>query len=206
MQIELIFEDDRYYCKDWLPLIHENCTRMVEYEYQTAKQRDANNVKLGGSYHTYSGGGYELRLKGQIQKLNDKLRTLQEHNWIDKRTRALITEFSVYNAQANLFGVVKIVAEFVGGGISPVFRIDIIRLTRVMDAWGYMVTACEIFFVFATFYYILNSLGALKAQGPQKFFSDAWNIVDVITILFSIIVVILWIIKVTNPHYHFYVN
>jgi hypothetical protein len=113
-------EDDRTYCMGWLPLIHENCTRMMEFEHQTAEKREANQVALGGSYHTYSGGGYELRLKGQIGKLNKKLKTLQENNWIDNRTRALITEFSVYNAQANLFGVIKIVAEFVGGGISPV--------------------------------------------------------------------------------------
>ena len=58
----------------WLPLIHENCTRMTEYEYQTAEQREANNLNLGGSYHIYSGGGYELRMKGQIKKLNNKIK------------------------------------------------------------------------------------------------------------------------------------
>ena len=179
----------------WLPLIHENCTRMTEYEYQTAEQREANNLNLGGSYHIYSGGGYELRMKGQIKKLNNKIKTLQENNWIDNRTRALITEFSVYNAQANLFGVVKIVAEFVGGGISPVFRIDIIRLTRVMDLGGYIVTACELFFVFATFYYVLNTIATLKSLGPKNFFKDAWNMVDIVTIFFSLVVMGLWVIK-----------
>ena len=180
----------------WKSLLADNCTRMTEFEYQTAEQRQANNLKLGGSYHMYSGAGYELRLKGQIAKLNNKLQVLRENNWIDNRTRALITEFSVYNAQANLFGVVKIVAEFVGGGVSPVFRIDIIRLTRVMDLSGYIVTVCEVLFVFATFYYILNSLGALKAVGAKAYFKEAWNIVDLFTIFFSVVVVILWLLKV----------
>ena len=195
-QLPIYDEDYRYYCMGWLPLIHENCTRMTEYEYQTAEQREANNLKIGGSYHIYSGGGYELRMKGQIKKLNNKIKTLQENNWIDNRTRALITEFSVYNAQANLFGVVKIVAEFVGGGISPVFRIDIIRLTRVMDLGGYIVTACELFFVFATFYYVLNTIATLKSLGPKGFFKDAWNMIDIVTIIFSLVVMGLWVIKV----------
>jgi len=169
---------------------------MREFEFQSAEKRDANNLALGGAYHVYSGGGYELRLKGQIEKLKLKLITLQESNWIDNRTRALITEFSVYNAQANLFGIVKIVAEFVGGGISPVFRIDVIRLTRVMDFGGYVVATCEVFFVFATFYFVLNSVSSLKQMGAKAYFAELWNIMDIFTMFFSIVVVALWTLKV----------
>ena len=195
-QLNWLSEDTRVYCMGWKPLIHENCTRMNEFNYQTAEQREANQLKLGGAYHIYSGGGYELRLKGQIKKLNLKLKHLQENNWIDNRTRALITEFSVYNAQANLFGIVKIVAEFIGGGISPVYRIDVIRLTRNMDFGGYVVTTCEVLFLFATFYYVLNSISSLKALGLGGYFKEPWNIVDVFTIFFSIVVVALWGLKV----------
>ena len=38
-------------------------------------------------------------MKGQIAKLKEKLSVLQNNDWIDNRTRALITEFSVYNPQ-----------------------------------------------------------------------------------------------------------
>ena len=54
---------------------------------------------MNADYKMYSGGGYELKLKGQIAKLQKRLTELQEHRWIDNRTRALITEFAVYNAQ-----------------------------------------------------------------------------------------------------------
>ena len=54
---------------------------------------------MAANYRTYSGGGYELRFKGQIAKLNEKLVTMEENNWIDNRTRALITELTVYNPQ-----------------------------------------------------------------------------------------------------------
>ena len=48
---------------------------------------------------TYGGGGYVLRLTGYIGDLKDKLTKLKYENWVDNRTRALIVEFSVYNAQ-----------------------------------------------------------------------------------------------------------
>ena len=70
----------------------------------------------------------------------------------------------------NLFGIIKIVGEFNGGGIHPFHRIEVsqfsfgvdftifpkvLRLTRKWDFDGYLVTACELFFVVATLYYVL---------------------------------------------------
>ena len=66
-------------------------------------EEDREATPVTGDYNKYSGGGYELRFKGQIEKLKIKLRKLQENNWIDNRTRALITEFTVYNAQVGIF-------------------------------------------------------------------------------------------------------
>ena len=45
-------------------------------------------------------------------------------NWIDNRTRALIVEFSVYNAQTEYLTIAKIAAEFVGGGVVTKYRFD----------------------------------------------------------------------------------
>ena len=98
--------------------------------------------------------------------------------------------------QVNLFGVIKIVAEFVGGGVSPYNRIEVIRLTRVMDFKGYVVTLCEFLFCVATFYYVLSSIVLLKTLGCSEFFKDSWNIVDIFTTVFSVLVMALYAIKV----------
>ena len=95
-----------------------------------------------------------------------------------------------------MFGVVKIVAEFTGGGVNPWFRIDVIRLTRNWDLAGYCVFACEIFFILSTFYYIMNTLGVLKSSGCVEFFKDSWNIVDIFTIFLSLLTIIMWAVKV----------
>ena len=182
--VPVFYEDTKTYCQGWKPLLHENCTRMGEFEYMTQTERESRTLNADFSY--YSGGGYELRLRGHIDELKERLQTLQQEDWIDNRTRALITEFSFYNAQVNLFGVVKIVAEFVGGGILPYYRVDILSLTREWNLRGYITFACEILFILSTLYYIINSLGILKQMGVRAFFKEAWNIVDVFTIGLSL--------------------
>ena len=166
---------------------------MNEFEYITAAEREASN--MNADFGLYTGGGYELRLRGHIDELKGRIQTLQLNNWIDNRTRALITEFAVYNAQVNMFGVVKIVGEFIGGGVLPYYRVDILTLTRVWDTWGYLVFACEIAFILSTLYYIINSLSILKEEGAREFFKAAWNVVDVFTILLSLLAIGLYFLK-----------
>ena len=48
-------------------------------------------------------------MKGNIADLLHKIEVLQNESWIDNRTRAIITEFSVFNAQVpsfSSFGVI----------------------------------------------------------------------------------------------------
>ena len=49
---------------------------------------------------------------------------LEEHNWLDERTRALFIEFTVYNANVNLFGSVILLIEWMAAG-SAVTRTEV---------------------------------------------------------------------------------
>ena len=40
--------------------------------------------------------------------------------------------------------MVRIIAEFVGGGIVPNFRIDVITLTKIFDLFGTITAICEV--------------------------------------------------------------
>ena len=62
---------------------------------------------MSAGIRTYSGGGYIFRFTGPIEKLEAKIDSLVENNWVDNRTRALILEFSVYNAQVNIISLKK---------------------------------------------------------------------------------------------------
>ena len=96
----------------------------------------------------------------------------------------------------NQFGIVKVIAEFVGGGIMPSYRIDVITLTKIYDFMGIVTSIAELLFAVSTFYYLLNSLLLLKSLGARAFFRDTWNIVDVLTISLSLLTILLWAVKV----------
>jgi len=48
----------------------------------------------------------------------EELKTLESDDWIDKRTRAVIVEFTLFHTQSTLFSSIKLVLE-----ISPVGRV-----------------------------------------------------------------------------------
>ena len=92
----------RTYCLGWKPIIAEDCERMKEFGF--ISEADRKSSPVDALYRKYSGGGYELRMKGSIGELMDKIEVLQNNSWIDNRTRAVITEFNVYNAQVKAAG------------------------------------------------------------------------------------------------------
>ena len=71
-----------------------------------------------------------LELRGYIEDVKLKLDKLREVQWVNNKTRGLMLEFAVYNAQVNIYSIVTCVAEFIGGGIKPWYRIDSFRLSN----------------------------------------------------------------------------
>ena len=58
---------------------------------------------------------YEIDIK-QINSSFDNLTQLQQSNWIDKRTRAIIIQINLYNPNANLFAYCTILFEMLPTG------------------------------------------------------------------------------------------
>lgn len=59
-------------------------------------------LPIWGDRDWYSGGGYVIRLRGKTVDLLKRFKLLQEYQWIDKMTRAILIEFSSYNAQVSI--------------------------------------------------------------------------------------------------------
>jgi hypothetical protein len=61
-----------------------------------------NGTTTSAFVRNYGGGGYVLKLTGIISHMNDTIQQLKMDPWTDNRTRALILEFSVFNAQGTV--------------------------------------------------------------------------------------------------------
>jgi hypothetical protein len=65
-----------------------------------------------GLHTTYGGGGYiaDLGINYEISK--QVINNLYKYIWIDRKTRAIFTEFTLYNVNENLFVYVSLLCEF----------------------------------------------------------------------------------------------
>ncbi|XP_078571564.1 polycystin-2-like [Branchiostoma floridae x Branchiostoma japonicum] len=69
-----------------------------------------------GQHGTYYTGGYYAQL-GKTCASSRRLATfLQQHRWLNERTRAVFVEMILYNPHANLFSMVTLVVEFTNLG------------------------------------------------------------------------------------------
>ena len=100
-----------------------------------------------------------------------------------------MVEFSVYNAQVNIFAIVTTVAEFVGGGVWPYYRVETFRLFSNPGLMKYITLTAQVLFIASTFYYIVNLLAVLKKDGFSEFTANKWNLADCVTIFLSIVAI-----------------
>ena len=103
---------------------------MVHFEL---KLEDISQLKeFNKSFHppdsaaqvgTYSGGGATQNLNSLKNESALIIKELKEGLWIGRATRVVFVDFTVYNANINLFCVVKLVFEFpaTGGGSYHLF-------------------------------------------------------------------------------------
>ncbi|XP_007938223.1 LOW QUALITY PROTEIN: polycystic kidney disease 2-like 1 protein [Orycteropus afer afer] len=150
--------------------------------------------ELGGSSHwgrltSYSGGGYYLDFLGSRQASAEALRDLEEGLWLDRGTWVVFIDFSVYNANINLFCVLRLVVEFLATeGAIPSWQICTVKVISYVSNWDFFIIGCEIIFCVFIFYYVVEEILELHIH-RLRYLSSIWNILDLVVILLSIVAV-----------------
>ncbi|XP_067858771.1 polycystin-2-like protein 1 [Heptranchias perlo] len=148
--------------------------------------------ELGGSSHwgkitVYSGGGYYQDLKTNMDESVVILQDLKDSLWLDRGTRAVFIDFSVYNANINLFCVIRLVIEFPAtGGAIPSSQFRTVKLIRYVNSWDYFIIGCEIIFCVFILYYIVEEILELRIHKLQ-YIKCIWNCLDLVVILLSLL-------------------
>ncbi|CAC5388020.1 PKD1L2 [Mytilus coruscus] len=108
-------EDDGNYCVAWEP---HPCVRgqavynMTSAAWNFVSSVDIWGLPVTGLHSTYGGGGYiaEFIVNYNISRLI--LSDLYKYTWIDRKTRAIFTEFTLYNVDDNVFVFMTFLTEF----------------------------------------------------------------------------------------------
>ncbi|XP_074532307.1 polycystin-2-like protein 1 [Halichoeres trimaculatus] len=157
------------------------------WTYHTEKE-------IKGSSHwglltTYSGAGYYQDLSRTKEESAAILTELVNNLWLDRGTRAAFIDFATYNANINMFCVVRLLVEFPAtGGAIPSYQIRTVKLIRYVTAWDYFVLGCEILFCLFITYYAVEEILELEIH-KCVYFKSIWNILDIIVILLAVVAI-----------------
>ena len=152
---------------------------------------------LTAIYKTYKGGGYVVSLGRTFEKANRLLNDLREKNWLDQFTRAVIVDFSLYNANVNLFSAVTLTFEMTAmGSVIQDYQIKVFRLYDHVGGFGVIVYAFELIFVLFTIYGIVHELLLIVKQ-RKSYFDKFWNNISFVTVLLSIAAILMYGTKKT---------
>ncbi|KAH3861263.1 hypothetical protein DPMN_024190 [Dreissena polymorpha] len=120
---------------------------------------------------------------------------LEENNWFDNQTRAVILEFSLYNANANLFVYAKFVGEFPEmGGFLPYSTISVFRLYLHNGPDGNFIMFLELMYLLITLLATMNIAFQIFTD-PKTFFKSVWNILDILALIMSYVSTIMFLLK-----------
>ncbi|KAL3211152.1 hypothetical protein MRX96_000836 [Rhipicephalus microplus] len=179
-QSNLLNEDKWSYKPGWKERADPD-SPVDEWHHRRAKGAERTAL-LGEAGRVRRGADTWCRCEDPNDKIKERLDYLEKSDWIDGGTRAVFVEFSVYNAQVNLFGVVTIVAEFhPGGGVIPNVRIDAIRLMRYHQGFGLFVLLCELVFVGFIVYFTMHEFRTFLNLRID-YFRSYWNIAELVAL------------------------
>ncbi|NWV00117.1 PK2L2 protein, partial [Upupa epops] len=142
-----------------------------------------------GSVGVYSSGGYLFTLARSKQESKKKLVFLRQNSWLTQGTRAVFIDFSTYNANVNLFCVIRLVVEFPAtGGALTSSQIYSVKLLRHITYYDYFLASCEITFcVFIVTFMIQETVKI--AELKKEYFRSISNWLDLLLLVVSILTI-----------------
>ncbi|KAM6972276.1 polycystin-2 isoform 2-T2 [Aplochiton taeniatus] len=161
-----------------------------------------NGSSQWGRVSTYGGGGYYQDLSRSREETAGLLRSLKDHLWLDRGTRAIFVDFSVYNGNINLFCIARLLVELPAtGGALTSWQFQTVRLIRYISAWDYFVVVCEVAFCLFIVYYIVEEVLEIHIH-RLRYFKNPWNCLDVLIVGLSVVAIIMNITRTSMVSRH----
>ncbi|MBN3308044.1 PKD1 protein, partial [Amia calva] len=135
----------------------------------------AGRVWYSGKLSVYNSGGYVQELTRSMEECRVVLLRLQKHNWLDRMSRALFVEFSLYNTNTDLLAVVTFLVEFpLSAGALVSMDIKATTLQRLSSGLDLLLLMMVFLLVFVV-YFLVHESGAVRREGCS-YFAHPWNV------------------------------
>ncbi|XP_035665396.1 polycystic kidney disease protein 1-like 2 [Branchiostoma floridae] len=181
-------EENRPFQTGWQPVATTNHTLSNESLIQPpwVYQKPSSAMGTAAEVSSYDSGGYVAELGDSYEAALETIKELEKSDWIDRYTRVIVVEFTLFNANVNFFRTLTYVMEFpnTGGGV-PSMSISTYRLYYFIGSVGYIVMTFDIIYVFWFLYKSKREVQIMVREG-KAYLKQPWNIVEILNIVLSL--------------------
>ena len=151
------------------------------WEYNSDKHVDG--FDSWGRFAVYSGGGYIANLGYNKFTAGRIINDLTENDWIDRQTRAVLVEFSLYNPPSNLLAVMTYYFEVLPSGFAGAFKnYGILPLSATnSQAHNTYLLFAFLFGLLLVCYFVFECIKLCRQK--CSYFKSVWNWLDMLQIL-----------------------
>ncbi|WAQ97034.1 PK1L2-like protein, partial [Mya arenaria] len=174
--------------------INDKQSRLMGYAIlrQVRIKPELNSYPYWGQMAFYSGGGYVVPLNKDYLNMVEEFYRLEKEGWIDRYTRAVFLEFTVYNPSINLFAISTLISEFQpSGGVFTSYRFEPCMLLPYQSSALIIQLVCEVFYFAFTIFFVVQLIKNLVQQ-KWGFFKQFWNLVDVGICAMSVTAIVIY--------------
>ena len=163
------------------------------WRYQSSEQ--FGNLPKISPRASYGGGGYMADLGYDLQTAARVVEGLSENNWIDRRTRAAIVEFSVFNSNLNILVVGNYFFEFLPtGGVFSYIKVEVLELYGTDTSSAQLVLLFRLLLiVMVVAYLVIEAVKLFRQRG--SYFRNVWNWLSLVVVITSVCAVVIHIIR-----------
>lgn len=167
--------------------------RGTAWTYSTPK--DVGSVSYYGTLAVYGSGGFYQKLEPSKAASRSLIFDLKVNLWLTKGTRAIIYEFTLFNANVDLFCTAKIVFEFPPtGGVLPSASFRPAYLMRYQTDKRLSLFVFEGTFLVLLVYYTIEAIEELVFF-RTRYFKKFWNYIDLAFVLMSYATIVLSLLR-----------
>ena len=156
---------------------------------------DVGGVPYWGRIGTYHGGGFISALDISQAISQQTISALKSNRWLDRLTRVIFLEFTIYNPNTDLFGTATMVAERTqDGGIIQSSSVQVFR------AYGMGVSTVYIYlcnFIFLIYFigYIVVEIRTLKRLKCRAYLRNIKSYLNLIVIIIGTGMIVFFIYR-----------
>jgi polycystin 1L2 len=179
----------------WKQLNGSCSSSSTDNAWKFSSPEDNWRMSFEGVRNTYNGGGYIIQFERDLASSENIINELEQNLWIDRQTRAVFLEFTLYNPNLNLFFNGIYLAEFPeSAGVVTWVNLQVFRPFQTLGAIGTYALLC--YFIYMIFFIISTCLLIFRIyKEGWRFLKNSWNIVDLLCSFLAILGIVFWSLR-----------